>query len=187
MVSLASLWLPILISAVIVFIASSIIHMLLRYHASDFRKIPEEDEVMEALRKIGVPTGDYMIPYCGDSKTMKSPEFIEKMTKGPVAVMTVMPSGPPAMGKPLVFWFVYCVVVGIFAAYITGRAAEPGDDYLSVFRFAGTTAFIGYTLAIWQNAIWYKRSLGATLKTTFDGLIYGLLTAGTFGWLWPSV
>jgi hypothetical protein len=23
------------------------------------------------------------------------------------------------------------------------------------------------------------------LKESFDGLIYSLLTAGTFGWLWP--
>jgi len=186
MVSLMSLWLPILLSAVIVFVASSIIHMLLRYHSSDFRKVPHEDQVMEALRKIGVPPGEYMMPFCGDAKTMKSPEFIEKMTKGPVAMMTVMPSGPPAMGKNLVTWFIYCVVVAIFAAYIAGRALEPGAQYLAVFRFAGCTAFIGYTLALWQSSIWYHRALGTTLKVTFDGLIYGLLTAGTFGWLWPS-
>lgn len=89
------------------------------------------------------------------------------------------------MAGNLVLWFVYCVVVGVFAAYIAGRAQPAGAHYLSVFRFAGCTAFVGYSLALWQNVIWYKRSWKATLKSTLDGLIYGLLTGGTFGWLWP--
>jgi hypothetical protein len=100
--------------------------------------------------------------------------------------MTVLPSGPPKMGMQLAWWFIYAVVVSIFAGYIAGRALEPGAHYLSVFRFAGCTAFVGYSLALWQNTIWYKRAASTTLKSTFDGLIYGLLTAGTFGWLWPK-
>jgi hypothetical protein len=181
-----SLWIPILLSAVIVFVASSIIHMLLQYHRSDFKKIPSEEEVMENLRKVEIPPGDYVIPCAGSMKEWKTPEFIEKTTKGPVAFMTVIPSGPPAMGKSLALWFVYCIVVGIFAAYITSRALAPGAPYLAVFRFSGCVAFIGYALALWQNTIWYKRSCSATLKSTFDGLVYALLTAGTFGWLWPA-
>ena len=103
----------------------------------------------------------------------------------PVVVATVMPSGRPAMGAQLVQWFVYCLVVGVFAAYIAGRALGPDADYLAVFRFAGATAFVGYSLALWQNTIWYKRNWVVTLKSTADGLVYGLLTGGTFGWLWP--
>lgn len=186
MVSVISLWIPILLSAVIVFVASSIIHMVLRYHRTDFGKIPNEDEVMDALRKFDIPPGDYVIPCAGSSKEMGSPEFIEKTTKGPVAFMTVIQSGPPAMGKSLMLWFIYCIVVGITAAYITGRALGPEAHYLAVFRFAGFTAFVGYALALWQNTIWYKRSWITTLKSTIDGLVYALLTAGTFGWLWPA-
>jgi hypothetical protein len=186
MVSLLSLWLPIVLSAVIVFFVSSLIHMVLPYHRKDYRGIPEEDQVMEALRKFKIPPGDYMMPCPGDPKHMRSPEFIEKMTKGPVALMTVLPSGPPAMGMQLAWWFMYAVMVSIFAGYIAGRALGPGAHYLSVFRFAGCTAFVGYSLALWQNTIWYKRAVGTTLKSTFDGLVYGLLTAGTFGWLWPK-
>jgi hypothetical protein len=186
MVSLSALWLPILLSAVIVFFVSSLIHMMLPYHRKDFRGIPEEDQVMEALRKFKIPPGDYAMPCPGDPKHMKSPGFIEKMTKGPVALMTVLASGPPAMGMQLAWWFLYSVIVSIFAGYIAGRALEPGAHYLSVFRFAGCTAFVGYSLALWQNTIWYKRAVGTTLKSTFDGLVYGLLTAGTFGWLWPK-
>jgi len=185
MVPIAALWIPILLSAVIVFVVSSIIHMMLPYHRTDFGRIPDEDKVMEGLRKFNVPPGDYLMPCAGSPKEMGTPEFIEKMKKGPVACLTVMKSGPPSMIGNLVLWFVYCVVVGVFAAYIAGRAQPAGAHYLSVFRFAGCTAFVGYSLALWQNVIWYKRSWKATLKSTLDGLIYGLLTGGTFGWLWP--
>jgi hypothetical protein len=185
MVPLMSLWLPILLSAVIVFVASSIIHMVLPFHRSDYSKVPSEDEVMDALRKFGIPPGDYVMPCPGSPKAMKDPVFLEKFKRGPVAFITVMPGGAPSMGKNLAQWFVYCVVVGIFAAYIAGRALGPGSHYLDVFRFAGCTAFTGYALALCQNSIWYKRAWSTTLKSTFDGLLYGLLTAGTFGWLWP--
>jgi len=185
MVPIAALWIPILLSAVIVFVVSSIIHMMLPYHRTDFGRIPDEDKVMEGLRKFNVPPGDYLMPCAGSPKEMGTPEFIEKMKKGPVALLTVVKSGPPSMAGNLVLWFVYCVVVGVFAAYIAGRAQPAGAHYLSVFRFAGCTAFVGYGLALWQNVIWYKRSWKATLKSTLDGLIYGLLTGGTFGWLWP--
>ncbi|MGI8782339.1 MAG: hypothetical protein ACR2L2_01620 [Acidobacteriota bacterium] len=140
---------------------------------------------MDALRKIGIPPGDYVVPYAGSPKRMKDPDFIDKVKRGPVVFMTVLESGPPAMGKSLVLWFVYCAAVGVFAAYIAGRALAPGARYLEVFRFAGCVAFIGYAVALWQNSIWYKRAWTTTLKSSMDSLVYALLTAGTFGWLWP--
>jgi hypothetical protein len=187
MVSLASLWLPILLSAVAVFVLSSIIHMLLAYHHNDFGKVPAEDEVMDALRPFNIPPGDYVIPCAGSPKNMGTPAFTEKLNKGPVAFMTVVPNGQPSMGKSLAQWFIYCVIVGVFAAYVTSRAGiGPGADYREVFRFAGCTAFIGYAVALWQNSIWYKHAWSITLKSTFDGLVYALFTAGIFGWLWPG-
>jgi hypothetical protein len=184
MVPLASLWAPILISAVIVFVASSVIHMVLPYHRSDYGKVPSEDAVMDALRKFGIAPGDYMIPCAGSSNAMKSPEFKEKVKRGPVATLTVIPGGY-GMGKRLAQWFVYLVVVGIFAGYVAGRALGPQAPYLSVFRFVGAVAFAGYGLGLWQNSIWYSRSWTTTFKSNVDALIYALLTAGTFGWLWP--
>ena len=185
MVPVTSLWIPILLSAVIVFVASSIIHMLLSYHRNDLRKLSKEDEVMGVLRGFNIPPGDYAMPYAGSMEGMKKPEFIEKMKAGPVLFMTVVPSGPPSMGASLVLWFIYSVVVSVFAGYISGRALPVGANYLAVFRFAGCTAFIGYSLALLQNSIWYKRNWGTTARSMIDGLVYGLLTAGTFGWLWP--
>jgi hypothetical protein len=181
-----ALWLPILLSAVIVFVISSIIHMVLSYHRSDFAKVPREDDVMEALRPFEIPPGEYVIPCAGSSKEMSSPEYLDKTKKGPVAFMTVLPPGPPAMGASLVQWFLYSLIVGIFAGYITGRAFGPGTDYLTIFRFSGTTAFACYAVALWQNSIWYKRKWSTTFKSTFDSLLYALGTGGAFGWLWPS-
>lgn len=184
MVPILSLLLPILLSAVLVFIASSIIHMFLGYHANDFAGLPDEDAVRAALRP--VPPGDYVVPWAGSMEAVRSPEVMAKMKEGPIAFLTVREGGAPSMGKELTLWFVYCVVVSVFAAYITGRAVGPAADYLDVFRFAGTTAFAGYVLAQWQQTIWYHRSAMTSIKNTFDGLVYALLTAGVFGWLWPQ-
>jgi hypothetical protein len=185
MVPIPELWLPIVLSAVAVFILSSIIHMVLKYHNSDFKALSSEEAVMDDLRKHNIPPGEYHFPHAKDMNEMGSPEFIEKMKMGPVALMTVLENAPPKMGSQLFLWFLFSVVVGVFAAYIAGNALPAGSHYLSVFRFAGCTAFVGYSLALIPNSIWYKRSWTSTFKSMFDGLIYALFTGGIFGWLWP--
>jgi hypothetical protein len=186
MVTIASLWLPILASAIGVFIVSSIIHMVLTYHRSDWAKLPAEDEIMDALRPHNLQPGDYFMPHGEGMKAMSDPAFIEKMTRGPVVMLTVDRNGPPAMGASLVQWFLFCVLISVFVAYLTSRAVGADADYLAVFRFAGTTAFGGYGLALLEESIWYKRKWSTTLKNVFDGFIYALVTAGLFGWLWPA-
>ena len=185
MTGLHMLWLPILLSSVFVFVASSIIHMTSPWHKTDYPRMPNEDKVRDALRPLAIPPGDYLIPRPASRQEMNSPEFAEKMKQGPVMLFTVMRNGSTPMATNLVLWFVYCVVVTTFAAYIAGRALPVGTRYLSVFRFAGATAFIGYSVALWQLSIWYRRAWTTTIKATVDGLIYALLTAGVFGWLWP--
>ena len=187
MVPLTALWLPILLSAVIVFFASFIIHMVLSYHKSNYRPLPEEDRVADALRNANVNPGRvYFFPYFA-FKEMKSAPVIEKLKRGPVGLLTILPSGPPAMGKNLVQWFIYCVMMGILAGYLAGRTLAPGTSYLEVFRVVGTAAFLGYGTAHIQESIWSGRSWVVTFKHLFDSLIYAGLTAGTFGWLWPRV
>ncbi|MEJ2153328.1 MAG: hypothetical protein P8Y29_10385 [Gemmatimonadota bacterium] len=186
MVPLTDLWLAIVISAVLVFVASSVIHMVLKYHQSEYNKLPDEAKLLDAMRAAGVSPGTYAFPRAANYKDMSSPEMIEKYNQGPVGMMTETHSGPPAMGKYLVQWFIYCLVIGVFAAYLAGRTLSPGEDYLQVFRVTGAAAFLGYAGAIAQDAIWTGQSWSATIKSTFDGLVYGLLTAGVFGWLWPQ-
>ena len=185
MVSLFDLWLPILLSGVFVFIVSSVLHMALKYHKSDFKKVPKEDAVMEALNSFDIPPGDYYFPYAENQKAMSSDEYKAKMEKGPVWFFTVLPKGQTNMLKNLSSWFLYSLIVSVFAGYLASRALDSGAYYLDVFRFTGTTAFVGYSLALMHNSIWYSRSWSSTLKSMFDGLIYALFTAGTFGWLWP--
>jgi hypothetical protein len=185
MTGLSALWLPILLSSILVFVASSIIHTVLPWHKGDYGKVPDEDHVREALRPFAIPPGDYMMPRPSSGADARSPEFAAKAKAGPVMVLTVMPNEMMSMGRNLGLWFVYCGAVSVLAAYIAGRALAPGTPYLRVFRFAGATAFIGYSMALWQMSIWYRRSWSTTIKANVDGLIYGMLTAGVFGWLWP--
>lgn len=185
MVSVISLWLPVLVSAAVVFVVSSVMHMVLTYHKSDAGPLPDEDGVRDALRPLEIPPGDYVIPYAADSKEMGSDEFTEKVKNGPVAFLTVMPNGALGMGKSLALWFGNSIVVGVLAGYTAGLALGPGAEYEAVFRIVSTVAFAGYSLAVLQASIWWHRSWSYTLKTMFDGLLYALLTAGVFGWLWP--
>jgi hypothetical protein len=186
MVPISSLWLPILLSAIFVFVASSLLHMALKFHNADYRQLPEEDKLVDALRAARVTAGRvYYFPYA-HHKDMNSPEVMEKFKRGPVGLLTVIPSGPPAMGKYLAQWFAYCVGLGVFVAYLTSRTQPPGTPYLEVFRMAGATAFLGYAGSHTQDSIWKGQTWIVTLKHIFDSLVYALLTAGTFGWLWPK-
>jgi hypothetical protein len=185
MVAVTALWLPILLSAVLVFVVSSVIHMLTPWHKGDIAGVPKEADAMAALRPLRIPPGDYAMPHAGSMAAMKSPEFLARMNDGPVVFMTVRPNGDVSMTGSLVQWFVYSIVVSIFAGYLAGAALPAGAPYLDVFRFAGTTAFAGYSLGLLQNSIWWKRGWGMTIRSMIDGLVYACVTAGAFGWLWP--
>lgn len=182
---LADLWLPIVLSAVFVFLASSVVHMVLPMHKSDFRKLPGEAEVMATMRGQGLRPGAYAFPYAQSMKEMGSPEMIARMEEGPVGFVSVLPNGPIRMGAALSQWFAFCLVMSVFCAYVASFA-RPGDDYLSIFRLTGTVAVVGYGLSNVTDSIWKGVSWTTTGKFLIDGVIYGLVTAGTFGWLWPA-
>jgi hypothetical protein len=186
MVSLTALWLPIVLSAVAVFIASSVIHMVFKYHTSEYRQLPDEDAVLGALRNAKVGPGFYAFPRAATMKEMGSPEMQEKYKKGPCGTVNVIPSGPPAMGRALILWFIYSLVVGVFAGYLASRTLAPGTHYLQVFRVVGCASFMAYSFAYLSDGIWKMKPWSMNLKHVFDGLVYGLLTAGCFGWLWPQ-
>lgn len=186
MVSLFALWLPILLSAVATFLLSSVIHMALKYHNNDYAKLPDEEKIMDALRPFQIPPGDYVYPHCTDNNMRSSDAYKARVKAGPVGFLTAFPNAEFAMGPLLLKWFIYCVVVGIFVAYVARLTIPAGAEYLLVSRVTGAAAFMGYALALFQNSIWFGRSWGATLRTALDGLIYALFTGGIFGWLWPT-
>jgi hypothetical protein len=185
MVSLGSLWLPILLSAVLVFIVSAFVHMVLKYHNRDYSRLPNEDAVRAAIRGGSPLPAQYVIPYCPEMKQMGTPEMQQKYTEGPVAVLNVLRTGVPTMGKPLALWFIFSLIVSFFVAYVAAHAIPPGARYLHVFRVVGATAFLAYAAGQVPAAIWMGKPWRVAWKEVFDGLLYGLVTAGTFGWLWP--
>jgi hypothetical protein len=184
MTAIATLWLPILVSAVLVFIASSVIHMAPLWHRNELGAPPDADRLQDALRPFGLQPGEYMVPRPKDMKDCNTPEFIEKLKRGPNLIMTVIANGPMSMSRPLVQWFIFVLVVSVLTAYLAAATLPADATYLAVFRVAGTTAFIAYAAGVWPQSIWYHRPWRTTLKFTLDGLIYGLLTGGAFGWLW---
>jgi hypothetical protein len=184
MVSLAALWIPILLSSVIVFAASSLMHMVLKYHQAEYRQLPEEDKLLGAMRGVALTPGIYMFPYCSH-ENVKTEAIQEKFKQGPVGMLTIRSSGPMAMGKFMGMWFAYTLLVAIFVAYLTGHTVAAWAHYLQVFRVAGTAAFMAYGMGTIINSIWKGQPWSMTVKEIIDGLLYACLTAGTFGWLWP--
>jgi hypothetical protein len=182
---LAALWLPIVLSAVLVFILSAIIHMVLKYHNSDYKRLANEDAVRAALRGGNPAPAQYIFPHAGDMKNMGSPEMQQKFVEGPVGVLYLRRPGPPTMGPALAQWFLFILWVSLLVAYVAARTLPPGTAYLDVFCTVGPVAFLGYAAGVLPASIWMGKPWAVTAKDMFDGLLYALVTAGTFGWLWP--
>jgi hypothetical protein len=185
MVTLGSLLLPVLLSAVAVFIASSLVHMVFKYHASDYTRLPNEDAVRAAIRTGNPAPAQYIIPYAAGMKEMENAEMKQKYLDGPVAVLNLRRAGVPSMGPLLGQWFVFTLFVSFFVAYSAAHALPSGTPYLHVFRVVGSIAFLAYAAGQIPAAIWMGKPWSVAWKEVLDGLLYGLLTAGVFGWLWP--
>ena len=186
MVPLSALWLAILAAAVLVFIASSLVHMVLPYHKSDYKGLPDEESVRSALGKQNLPPGMYHMPYCASMKDMAKPEMVKKYEEGPVAMITMFPRGKMALGPYLAKWFVFIVFISFTVAYLAGRVVGPATDYLHVFQITGTAAWLAYGASAVSAGIWAGRPWSVVLKEVIDGLIYAGVTGGAFGWLWPK-
>lgn len=187
MISLVSLWLPILLSAVFVFVASSLLNMLFKFwHMPDYHVFSNEDEVRAAVRKGVAGAGMYQLPAC-TPETMKQPQMREKFKQGPNGLVLIRPSGEMNMGANLVQWFVFCLLVSLVCALL-GRSAMPaGVPHVHVFHIVGLAALLGYAFGPLPNAIWWAHPWGSALKYVIDGVIYALITAATFAWLWPAM
>ena len=182
---LAALWQPIVLSAVLVFVLSAIIHMVLKYHNSDYTRLPNEDAVRAALRSGNPAPRQYIFPYAAEMKEMGSPEVQQKFVEGPVGVLYLRRPGPPTMGPALAQWFLFTLWVSLLVAYVAARTLPPGTTYLDVFCTVGPVAFLAYAAGVLPASIWMGKPWAVTAKEMFDGLLYALVTAGTFGWLWP--
>jgi len=185
--SLASFWLPIVLSGVFVFIASALINMLFKFwHAPDYHGFSNEDEIAAAMRKGGAAPGAYAIPYCKSMEALKDPALQEKFKQGPVANINIRASGQMNMGAFLGVWFLFCLLVSLACAGLAGHAlpAQPGRHL--VFHTVGLAALLGYSFGEIPNAIWRGQPLTVSVKYFIDGIIYAVITAAMFCWLWPA-
>ena len=185
MPSLAELWMPIVLSAVLVFAASSLIHMVFKWHNSDYRKLANEDEVRAAVRSGNPTPGQYMFPHCIDPKEMKKPEVLQKLREGPNGMLMLMRPGEPNMGRPLALWFLLSLIVATIAGYLASRTVPFGASFLAVARVVSLVTFLAYATGGVSNAIWMGKPWNSAAKEALDAFIYGLVTAAAFGWLWP--
>lgn len=181
-----SLWLPVLVSAAVVFLASSILHMVLKYHKADVKRLPNEDAVRESIARANPAPGIYFTPYCADMKQMQEPAIKALFEKGPVVMLTVLPKGGPAMSRHLSLWLGFCVLVSFTAAYVARQALAPGADGMLVMRITGTVAFAAYAIAEVSDSIWKGQPWSNTVRFVIDGLVYAVLTGITFRLLWPA-
>ncbi len=183
MVSLVSLWLPIVLSAVAAFVLSALVWMMLPWHKKDFRPLPDEEATRAALR--GAAPGSYTVPFMADHKALEDPAYQKKLEDGPVAFLTVVPSGLPRMAKNMAQWFVWALVVSTTVAYVVSRTIPHGVGFVLVFQVASTVAWLAYCWSTVQEGIWMGRPWSHVVKQLVDGLIYGLATGAIFGVLYP--
>jgi hypothetical protein len=148
--SILDLWMPILVSAALVWVLSAMVWMIFPWHKSDFGNFTNEGAVLAAIK--GTNPGLYNLPHCADHKDMATPEMQQKYKDGPIALVTVMASGTPKMGGKLVASFMYYIFVGALCAYFVSRTLSPDAAYLQVFRVAGAVAFIAYGAAYIQDS-----------------------------------
>ncbi len=185
MSALTTLWTPIIATAIGIFVASSLIHMVFKWHLSDYRPLANEDAVRAALGA-GTPTpGLYVVPYCTDMKEMGSESMMKKLNDGPNAYITVRPNGMPSMGVILGQWFLLTLVVAAIVAVVTAIAVAPGAaNAASAGQLAGMITFLAYLVGSVCNAVWMGKSWGSTAKDALDAAIYGAITGVIFLKLW---
>lgn len=186
MISLTQLWIPILVSATGVFVASSLIHMVFKWHRPDYRPLPNEDEVRGAIRKANLAPGLYSLIHCPDMQDMQKPEIQQKFREGPSGMLVLFPAGLPAMGAMLGKWFALNLLVAVMAAYLAGRTLAGGADPGEVFRVAATVALLSYAVGSLSDGIWFGRPRSAVLKDLLDAAIYAVVTGAAFALLWPE-
>ncbi|NNM13573.1 MAG: hypothetical protein HKO58_04555 [Gammaproteobacteria bacterium] len=185
-VSIAQLWLPILLGGVFAWVASSIIHMVLKYHNHDYNELTNENEVSAALGNSSPKPGIYTLPYCTDMKKMAEESMQQKFTKGPVAMISVFDNGMPPMGKLMGLQIGYFLLGCALIAYVASLVLPSGTEYMRVFHVVGEVAFLTFGFASIPYSIWYGHPWAVTGRFLLDAIIYAAVVAGTFAWLWPA-
>jgi len=185
-VSILDLWLPILLSGFFAWLASALIHMLIKYHNSDYKQLNNEEAISDAIAHGKSPVGFYTLPYCADFKDMEDPKVQQRFKDGPVAIVTIMESGLPPMGKLLVQQFLFFLIGSVFIGYVVSLGLMTGSPQIEIFQILFVVGFICFGWASIPYSIWFGHPWSVTLKYLIDALIYAAIIAATFVWLWPN-
>jgi hypothetical protein len=177
------LWAPILLSAVLCFIASALIWMVLPFHKHDYKAMPreKEDALMQAVKSAGLSPGQYCYPMCKPGDEKRDPALAARINAGPWGMLTVT-AGKPEMGRMLGLWFVNLVLLSAMIAYICAHGLKPAAPYLHTFRIAGSVALLAYAGGALTRSIWEGKPWGTIPGQIVDGVVYACLTAGAFAW-----
>jgi hypothetical protein len=185
MTPITSLLVPIVAATVAVFVLSMLIQMA-PWHKRDFGNVPNDDAVLNTIRDLNIPPGDYCVPSPRLPSGERNPDFVEKWAKGPSVTMTVI--GPSSsMGRYLGQWFAFVLLVAGISAWMTGTIIQPGGNSHAIVHYAAIVTFLSYSLGAWPISIWYHRKWSTAFKSAFDAILYAVTTGLVFCWLWPKV
>lgn len=185
MLFLSAVWLPIVVSAVLVFVASAVVHMFMPYHQTEFSPAPNAGAIQAALRDAA--PGMYGFPMAPEPKERMKPEWMKKWADGPSGWVTVVPRGPMSMPRAMGLSFVVNLVVALLVGWLAWRAFTHGPPTTSqAFRFTGVATFMAYGLSAAYESIWFGRPWRSWFFVLVDSALFGLVTGGAFAWLWPQ-
>lgn len=185
MENMLALWPAILISTVLVFVSSAMLWMITPIHKNDY-KSPGDKEggIQSAFASASLEPGVYFLPsaMCG-----KGPDARERARSatGPFVSFTVLPE-KPKFAYSLILWFINSLLVSALVGYVSIHTLLPNTQYLRVFQAAGAVATLAYCGYLLPLVAWHWLPIRQLPGKIFDGLVYSLLTAGSFAAFWPS-
>ena len=186
-VSVSELWLAILVAGLLCWVASALIHMLIKYHNADYKELTNEEAVSSTLADKPPAPALYTLPYCSDMKAMGEESMQKKFNDGPVAMITIMPNGMPPMGKLLSQQIVFFIFGSFLIGYLATISIAGNADFMMVFRQVFIASFLTYGWAQIPYSIWMGQPWSNCVRYLLDALIYAAVTAGTFSLLWPNL
>lgn len=181
-VELISLWLPILLTTVMLFFSGFICWMVLPNHKPDWKKLPNETEFLHKMAEWDIPKGNYAYPYAMDKESMEGENAKKAIEQGTFGTIQAW-GGQPSMGNNLLCQVGFLFVTNFCLAYLATLGVAPGADFMTVFRFVATAAFLTFTAAVVPGAIWFKNRITGHI---IDGVIQAAIAGAVFAWLWPS-
>ena len=179
---LAHLWLPIVASAVLLFVLSAASHMALPWRRNEWGRITESEALQASLE--GLRPGLYAFPAAPDPKQQMTKEWRDRWAKGPSGWLTIAPRAPVDMGRNMALSVVAYLLVACLAAYVAWHALGPAPHGRAVFRLVGTLGFMSFGVGTVFESIWYHRPWRAYASDALDALLSGLVMAAAFAWLW---